>query len=444
MRRSLLLAPSLALAACAGRAIVQPPAAAPAVTRTGSLTAQVREDRLKADVTALAAFGTRHTLSDTASKTRGIGAAREWIAGEMGRIAGLEVARLTYTIPADGKRIPHDTELVDVAATLRGKMPEAAGRLYVVVGHYDSRTTDVMDAAGDAPGANDDASGVAVVLEIARVLSASRLDASVLFLATAGEEQGLYGAHAFADAARAQRLDVRAVLNDDIVGDPSDPAGGAHPEAIRVFSIGIPPAAGGAPPDLAAIRKNSAESDSPSRELARFVADVAREERADLEPRLVFRSDRFLRGGDHLAFVEAGFPAAIRFTTVAETFARQHAPTDLPAYVDGAYLARVARLEAAVLVYLANAPSSPPAVTIDTSQLANDTTLRWDASPEPDVAGYEVVWRATTEAVWTHSIDVGARREARVAVSKDDAFLGVRAYDAEGWRSPVTFARADH
>jgi len=439
MRRALLALAPLVLAACAG------PAASsslhPVATRTSAITARVREERVKGNVVTLVSFGTRHTLSDATSKTRGIGAARDFIASELARIPGVEVARLAYVIPADGKRIPRDTELVDVAGTLRGSMPEASGRLYVVVGHYDSRVADVMDATSDAPGANDDASGVAVLLELARVLAGSKLEASVVFLATAGEEQGLYGAQAFAKAASEQHLDVRAVLNDDIVGDPSDPAGGRHADAIRVFSLGLPPHATEA--EVAAIRKNAAESDSPSRELARFVAAVAQEERSELAPRLIFRSDRFLRGGDHLAFVEAGFPAAIRFTTVAETFARQHAATDVADFVDGAYLARVARLEAAVLVHLANAPSSPGGATIDTSQLANDTALRWSASPEPDVAGYEVVWRATTEPTWTHVVDVGARLTARLPVSKDDALFGVRAYDHDGWRSPATFAVAD-
>jgi Zn-dependent M28 family amino/carboxypeptidase len=329
-------------------------------------------------------------------------------------------------------------------------MPAAANRRYYVVAHYDSRVADVMDAVSDAPGANDDASGVAVVLELARVLAGQKLDATVVFLATAGEEQGLYGARAHAHAAHERHLDVRAVLNDDIVGDPSDPGGGAaHDREIRVFSGGIPP--GATSEEIAEIRKLGAESDSPSRELARFVADVAREDHLELAPRLVFRSDRFLRGGDHLAFLDEGFPAAIRFTTVAETFARQHADVrvengvrigDLAEFVDPVYLARVASLQAAVLIHLASAPSSPPHAFVDTTALANDTVLRWGASPEPDVAGYEVVWRATTEPEWTHVYDAGAQLEAKLPVSKDDVLLGIRAYDRDGWRSPVAFARA--
>jgi Zn-dependent M28 family amino/carboxypeptidase len=400
-------------------------------------------------VATLAGFGTRHTLSDTKSPTRGIGAARAWIAAELGRVPGVQVALEAHVVPADGKRIPRETEIVDVVGVLPGAMPAAAGRRYYVVAHYDSRAADVMDAARDAPGANDDASGVAVVLELARVLAGQKLDATVVFLATAGEEQGLHGARAHARAAKEQHLDVRAVLNDDIVGDPSDPRGGRHDRAIRVFSGGIPP--GATPEEIAEIRKLGAESDSPSRELARFVADVAREEHTEMEPRLVFRADRFLRGGDHLAFLEEGFPAAIRFTTVAETFPRQHADVhveggapvgDLPQFVDPAYMARVVALQAAVLIHLADAPSSPPRAFVDTSALDNDTTLRWEASPEPDVAGYEVVWRATPSPEWSHAADAGAKLSARLPVSKDDVIFGVRAYDRDGWRSPVTFARA--
>jgi hypothetical protein len=459
VNRSLLQAPlvlACAAAACGGSAARPASLPAPAALVAAPLHAAalspildaVRAERLGRDVATLAGFGTRHTLADATSSTRGIGAARSWIATELGRVPGVQVALEAHVVPADGKRLPHDTEIIDVVGVLPGRMPAAANRRYYVVAHYDSRVADVMDAVHDAPGANDDASGVAVVLELARALAGRALDATVVFLLTAGEEQGLYGARAHARAAREQRADVRAVLNDDIVGDPSDPAGGRHDRAIRVFSGGIPAKA--TPDEIAEIRKLGAESDSPSRELARFVADVARDDRLELEPRLVFRSDRFLRGGDHQAFLEEGFPAAIRFTTVAETFARQHADVrvengvrvgDLPEFVDAEYMARVARLQAAVLVHLAEAPSSPPRAFVDTSALASDSVLRWEASPEPDVAGYAVVWRATTEAEWTHVTDAGARLEARLPVSKDDVLFGVVAYDRDGWRSPATFVR---
>jgi len=444
--------PSLAVlalaAACAEPPAARAPAPAPGAraattaavaTRPGPLApllAEVSPARMRASIDRLVAFGTRHTLSDTASATRGIGAAREWIRRDFAESPRLQVSFDRHVQPADGARIPRDTEVVNVVAVLPGAMPAAAGRRYYVMGHYDSRVADVMDATSDAPGANDDGSGVAVVLELARVMSRRSYDATIVFMANAGEEQGLYGAKLHAKAAHEQHLDIRGVLNDDIVGDPSDPAGGTHDRAIRVFSGGLPTAA--TPEEIAQIRKLGGESDAPSRELARFVAEVARAEHTEIEPTLVFRYDRFLRGGDHLPFVDEGYPG-VRFTTVAETFARQHAPADQAKFVDADYLARVARLEAAVLAHLANAPSSPPRAVVVTAELQSDTSLRWEASPEPDVAGYEVVWRRTTSPEWEQSKDVGPQLSARVPVSKDDVFFGVRAYDKDGNRSPVTF-----
>jgi hypothetical protein len=228
---------------------------------------------------------------------------------------------------------------------------------------------------------------------------------------------------------------VRAVLNDDIVGDPS----GGDPKTVRVFSEGLPLAVtdGG----IEEIRRLAAESDSPSRELARFVAEVAESAHVAMRPRLVFRPDRFLRGGDHLAFAELGYPA-VRFTTPAETYARQHSPGDLPSFVDGSYMADVARLEAEVLARLADAPAPPEEARLVTADLANDTLVRWKRCIEPDVAGYEVVWRDTQSPTWQSAKDVGAVEEARLSLNKDDFLFGVRAYDKGGLRSPVAFAKA--
>ena len=403
---------------------------------------------MKNDVAKLASFGTRHTLSDTLSPTRGIGAARTWVKAELASYGGLDVRFDPHLLAADGARIPAAVEIVNVVATLPGSMPQARGRQVYVVAHLDSRATDVMDATTDAPGANDDASGVAVVLEAARVMAKSKWDATVVFLVTVGEEQGLYGAKLYAARARADKLDVRAVLNDDIVGDPSDPRGGTHDRILRVFSEGLPVSADAE--EIARIRKLGAESDAPSRQLARYVAEVAVWEACDVTPVLVFRSDRFLRGGDHLAFSELGIPA-IRFTTLTETFTRQHQDVrregavrygDVPEHVDADFLARVARLNVAALAHLANAPSSPQDARVVTAELGIDVLLRWEPSPEPDVAGYEVVWRATTSPVWERSRDVGRTLEASLPLSKDDLLFGVRSYDRDGYRSPVSFARA--
>ncbi len=435
--------------------LMQPGGSGPDLPR--SVMAGVSGARAHATVTRLAGFGTRHTLSDTTSETRGIGAARRWLKAEMeSHNAGGGVLRVGFEeFPAPvSQRIPQGGAVVNVVGVLPGTMPEAAGRAYYVVGHYDSRNGDGMDIAGDAPGANDDASGTAVVMELARVLAHRPLESTVVFLCTAGEEQGLIGAKFHADSAAARTdLRVMGVLNSDIVGDPWSPRGGgggdgATPGLIRVFSEGIPrnPTA----EQASRIRSLASEHDSGSRQLARFVAYVAEREQTVVRPKLVFRIDRFLRGGDHSPFLEQGIPA-VRFTEVDEDYSRQHQNVttrdarpygDVPEFVDAEYLGNVARLNAAVLVHLANAPSPPGRARVVTAQLMNDTLLRWEPSPEPDTAGYEVVWRATTEPQWVQVRDAGAATEIMLPVSKDDNFFGVRAYDRDGYRSPVAFATA--
>ncbi|MBC7836077.1 MAG: M20/M25/M40 family metallo-hydrolase [Phycisphaerales bacterium] len=438
----------------------------------------------RADVDKLVSFGTRHTLSDTESATRGIGAARAWIKAEFEAIAGASGGRMEvfldeHEVPPDragspASRTPNGAGIVNVVAVLRGTseaaMGKGSGRRYYVVGHYDSRNGDGMDAAGDAPGANDDASGTAVVIECARALAAHPLESTVVFMCTAGEEQGLFGARLHAEQAAADGLPILGVLSCDIVGDPGAPSPEhATPHArglVRVFSEGVPRNAGAA--EMASIRGLAAESDSPSRQLARFVAEVAKWHDLPVKPTLVFRPDRFLRGGDHSAFNEAtqkqdvypryawagwkGYPA-VRFTELDEDYSRQHQNIgeetgpdgaqrrtgDVPEYVDAEYVADVARLNAAALVHLANGPTPPVNVRIVTAELTNSTTLRWDASPESDVAGYELVWRATTAPEWEGGVDLGIALQATVDYNKDDWFFGVRAYDHEGYRSPVVF-----
>lgn len=393
------------------------------IPEVGAMLAEIDPARLKADVDRLAAFGTRHTLSDTTSDTRGIGAARRWIESEMRKAGGgaVQVTAESHVVHPDGKRVNRDVDVVDIVGVLPGANPEARARRYYVLGHYDSRCTDPMNATSDAPGANDDASGVALVLELTRVLSKRKLGATVVFLATAGEEQGLLGAKEH--AATLKDADVRGVLNDDIVGDPA----GGDRRVVRVFSKG--------------------DDDSPARALARFALETGEQEHLDVMPEIILRPDRTLRGGDHLAFADAGL-AAVRFTASAEDYTRQHedvrtekgvAYGDTPEHVDAAYLAGVARANAATLMHLANAPEPPPDARV-VAELSNDTLLRWSPSRDADVAGYEVVWRATTSATWEHVRDLGRATEARLPLSKDDSFFGVRAYDAQGYRSPVAFA----
>ncbi|MEM8756867.1 MAG: M28 family metallopeptidase [Planctomycetota bacterium] len=424
------------------------------------LTSTISPDRLLADAKTLADFGTRHTLSETDSDERGIGAARRWLKSEFERIAAesgredITVGFDTHRVEADGRRITHDVDIVNVVCTIPGSMPEAANRLYYVIAHYDSRGSDVNDAEVDAPGANDDASGVAACLELARLLAGANLDATVVLMPVAGEEQGLFGARKHAAAAIKQGRDIRAVLSNDVIGDPSGPGGRMAADEVRVFSEGLPLPLSASPDRagraLRTLRSLGGESDAPSRQIARFMAEVAESHALPVRPRVIFRPDRFLRGGDHTAFNEVGYPA-VRLTEVYEDYDRQHQDVrnesgrqfgDLIEYIDADYLAGVTLLNAATLTHLANAPGAPRDARIIVAELTNDTTLRWDASPEPDVAGYEIVWRATTSPTWDHSQDMGNVTEGTVDLSKDNWFFGVRAYDRDGYRSPVAFPAA--
>ncbi len=419
------------------------------------MLAEISPQQLQATLTTLVGFGTRHTLSDATSETRGIGAARRWIKAEMERGAqasgrvedrAMRVEFDVHVLAPDGKRVDREVEVVNVVAVLPGQLPVARERRYYVVGHYDSRVSDAMNRDSDAPGANDDGSGTALVIELARVMARYEFDATLVFMATAGEEQGLLGARGHAEAARRAGLQIAGVLSNDIVGDPGDPRGGAdHRAQIRVFSEGLPATLGAK--ELGKARQVSALGEAPSRQLARHVAEVAARQGLAVRPVLVFRPDRFLRGGDHLAFTELGFPA-IRFTEVAEKYDRQHQDVrevegrrygDRLEHVDVAYLAEVARLNAAALAHLARAPSVPGDVQLMADTLSIDTTLRWTASPEPDVAGYEVLRRATTAPDWEYAHDLGTATVATLPYSKDDWLFAVRAYDTAGYRSPAGF-----
>ncbi len=419
--------------------------------------AGIRPDIIRKHIDKLCSFGTRHTLSETEKFDHGIGAARRWLQTALEdcsrSIPGRPLLRVGNESfeQAPVERMPNGGVIVNVWAKLPGTMPEAAGRIYYITAHYDTIPTDKMDAVSDAPGANDDGSGVAAMLEIARVLAPIKLDATIMFVATAGEEQGLLGAKYRAAQAAKDGEDIRAVLNNDIVGDPSpsvDGKPGPFNTVIRLFSEGLP--ANLRTMQLAEVRKLAAENDSPSRQLARYIRDVAMLEQTKVQPVLIFRPDRFLRGGDHGAFADQGWPA-VRFTCMGEDYNRQHQNVreengvkhgDRPEFVDAEYLANVARLNAAALIHLANAPREPANVRIITAKLETGTTLRWEKCPEPDTAGYEVVWRDTTSPFWEHVKDMGNATEARLDISKDNVFFGVRAYDAEGYRSPVSFAGA--
>jgi hypothetical protein len=414
--------------------------------------AEVSAQRIKARVERLAGFGTRHTLSDAKSDTRGIGAARRWIKAEFDAISARNGGRLKVEMDsymqAPGRRVPKATELVNVVATLPGKQPFSAGRTIVIGGHYDSIPTirgDETDSNSDAPGANDDASGTAVVLELADVLTSRDFDATLVFVAFAGEEQGLLGSGHFAETARAAGRDIEAMITNDIVGNTEGGDGRRDNHTLRVFSEGLPAAES---PLAARLRAVGGENDSPSRQLARYIKETADNYIPDFRVRMVFRTDRYMRGGDHQPFLQRGYPA-VRFTEPAENYTRQHQDVrneggvafgDVVSGVDFSYVANVARLNAAVAASLAAAPAAPADVVIEARRLEYDTTLSWAASKDPDIAGYEVVWRDTTASDWEHSRDVGnANRATLKGLSKDDLHFGVRSVDRAGHRSPVTF-----
>lgn len=411
------------------------------------LLKEIDRDRIEETVRTLASFGTRHTLSSQDDPERGIGAARDWIHARMREYAAASGGRMTVELQSyvqqPAPRIPSPTRITNIVATLRGSV--APERVYVVSGHYDSRATDVMDATGDAPGADDDASGVAVVMELARVMAGRRPAATVVFAAVAGEEQGLYGARHMAGRFRAAGTDVQAMFTNDIVGSPTADDGSRDPYTVRLFAEGVPTSE---TEGQAAVRRSvGGENDSPSRQLARFVRDVADNGATGMDVRVVHRRDRYLRGGDHIAFLEQGYPAA-RFTEPAEDFAHQHQDVrvedgrqygDLPEFCDFGYITRVARVNAAALWTLAQAPGTPVGATVLTDELTNSTELVWERGSEPDLAGYEVVWRETTEPEWTHVIAVGDTTHHTVDLSKDNVFFGVRAVNRAGNRSPVAF-----
>jgi Peptidase family M28 len=408
---------------------------------------QVSAERIRSNIEKLVSFGTRLTLSaqdaDSVKAGRGIGAAREWIKSEFERYSKdcsgcLEVKTDTFLEPV-ADRIPQPTEITNVYAVLKGTDAENAKRIVLVTGHYDSRPSDTLDTKTDAPGANDDGSGTAVSLECARVLSKLKFPATIIFLTVAGEEQGLNGSHHFAQMAKKQGWNIEAVLNNDIVG--GDKSTEQDHSVVRVFSEGLPAAA--TEQEIKRIRGLGGENDSVSRQVARYVADISLAYDAGVKPMLVFRLDRYLRGGDHDSFNQQEF-AAVRFTEFREDFHHQHQNVrtengieygDLPKFVDFDYVAHVARLNAATLASLASAPAPPSRVRLLTKDLENNSTIAWDAPSSEPSAEYEVLWRGTTSPQWEHVQKCGHVLHTTLKLSKDNVIFAVRAVDARGHRS---------
>jgi Zn-dependent M28 family amino/carboxypeptidase len=421
-------------------------AAPPAPAGLRDIAGQVSADELQATITKLVAFGTRHTLSDTASKTRGIGAARQWVHSRFEAFSKdcggcLQIETPTQSV-VDGKRIPQPTQIVDVIAIQRGTSDP--NRVVFITGHLDSRVTDVMNAKSDAPGANDDGSGTAAVIEAARVLSKHKFAATIVYGVLQGEEQGLFGGKVLADYAKQQGWQVEADLNNDIVGNTHGQDGVNDNTSVRVFSEGTK---SGETIEQAKYRRyHGGEVDSPSRNVARLLADLANEYLTNFHVHMVYRTDRYGRGGDQVPFLEAGFPA-VRVTEAHENYTRQHQDLrtetgikygDTIDGVDFPYLAQVTRVNVLGLATLAAAPAPSAGVDIE-GAVSSDTKIHWQ--PSPGAIGYRVWWRDTLVPQWQHSLWVGDTTKATLKnVVVDDAFFGVSAVAADGNASPVVFA----
>lgn len=415
------------------------------------IVAEIDPRNIENTIRKLVSFGTRNTLSDQNDPNRGIGAARDWLYAEFQKAAAasdgrMTVEKQTFEQPK-AARVPQPTMLTNIVATLKGTQPESADRVYVVSGHYDSMCSSPTDAKCDAPGANDDASGTAAVLEMARVMARYKFDATIVFMTVPGEEQGLLGATHFAEEAKKNNTDIEAMFTNDIIGSSLGGNGVRDPHTVRVFSEGVP--SNETPAEATSRRSVGGENDSTSRQLARFIKETSDRYLPSMKVWLIYRRDRYGRGGDHQPFLERGY-AAVRFTEPNENYQHQHQNVriedgiqygDLPQFDDFKYIADVARVNAAALAALALGPARPSNVGMATG-LSNDTELKWDANKEPDLAGYEIVWRDTTAATWTNSQAIGnVLTFTMKGMSKDNYFFGIRAVDKEGNRSQVTYPR---
>ncbi len=425
------------------------PAAAQEQPQLHALAQAPSEAQLRATITQLVGFGTRHTLSDTRSDTRGIGSARRWVQARFETIArdcGGCIEVVTPSQMFTGKRAPTPVQVMDVVAIKRGRGDPQ--RVIVMTGHLDSRVTDVMNSTSDAPGANDDASGVAALIEAARLLSKQDNDATLVFAALSGEEQGLYGGKVLADYAVAQGWQVEAQLNNDIVGNSRGQNGVRDNTTVRVFSEGTRSTETLAQANYR--RYHGGEVDSPSRNVARMMASLAEQYLPDFRVRMVYRTDRYGRGGDQVPFLEAGFPA-VRVTEAHEDYTRQHQDLrtgdtdqdrgvrygDTIDGIDFRYLARVTALNSVTMAALSRAPAPPTGVEIS-GALATDTTLRWNKVP--GAAGYRVHWRDTTAPQWQHARAVGDVDQAVLKdVVIDDWYFGISSVSVDGYESPVVF-----
>ncbi len=413
------------------------------------MVAEVKAENLETTVRKLASFGTRHTLSDTKSNTRGIGAAQRWVKSEFDKYALESGGRLSSTIDyfmikADGKRIATDSQLGNIMATLKGTDP-TDDRVLIISGHLDSRATDVMDTKSDAPGANDDASGVAAMMELSRIMSKREFPFTLIFVAVTGEEQGLYGAKHLADIAKESKWNVVAMINNDMIGNSLSSGTNLRDNTkVRVFSETIPYLETEAE---AKMRKaTNRDNDSPSRQLARYIKTVTNQYVEQLDINLVYRNDRFLRGGDHTPFSQNGF-TAIRFCERNENYNQQHQNLrtennikygDLPEFMDFEYLRKITCSNLATFSNLAWSPKAPTNVGIEVKDLTNFSTLVWNAPEGKSVYGYHILIRETATPHWEKAIFVKDLK-AEIPYSKDNYFFAVQAVDELGHSSLPVF-----
>jgi hypothetical protein len=440
--------------ALAGAALARGSEAAPPPDPDiSAIVSAISPARIQRSIVVLTSFKTRHTLSDPLPSGDGIGGAGAWVRAEFERVSAANGGRLRVeTDEFDQKpvapAIPRPVRIVNIFATLPGSRPDSASRIYVISAHYDCRSKNVLDAESAAPGADDDASGVAAVLETARVMSHYEFGATIIFMAVAGAEEGFVGSAHWAEWAKQKKLNIDGMLNDDIIGSTHAADGHVDRHTVRLFAQGVPPLA--QPGDaLLDLIRSGGENDTPPRELARAIRDIGAEYEPSMNVRIVLRADRYTRGGDHLSFIQRGYPA-VRFVEPAENFRHQRELVrvengveygDTTEFIDFIYVADVARLNAATLAVLARAPAPPAAVEIETARLENDTTLRWAPNTAPDLAGYRIVWRETTDSFWEHSMDVAANvtRATVPGVSKDNVVFGVEAFDAAGHVSRAVY-----
>jgi Zn-dependent M28 family amino/carboxypeptidase len=419
------------------------PAPRPAHPLLRTIAAEVKEGELRAVLAKLVGFGTRHTLSDTVSDTRGIGAARRWVQSrftEISKSCGgcLQIETPEQTVT--GNRVPTPTKIVNVLAIQRGTTDP--DRVIIIAGHLDSRVADVMDATSDAPGADDDGSGTTAVIEAARVLSKHKFPATLVYAVLSGEEQGLLGGKLLAQYANEHAWQVEADLNNDIIGNTNGANGVVEKSYVRVFSEGTRSTE--TAEEANRRRYNGGEVDSPSRNLARFISGLADTYLPKFRVRMIYRTDRFGRGGDQVPLLAEGSPA-VRFTEAIENYTREHQDVrvvngvqhgDLLDAVDFPYLAQVTRLNAVTMAALAMAPAPPAGVKIE-GAVSLDTTVSWAATP--GAASYRVWWRDTTAPLWTNSQSVTGTTLKLQNINIDDWFFGVSAISADGYESPVVF-----